>query len=288
MFTLEPREYAKVSASLNSVPFNTLFAQAVVDGYMPGSVHVDDPKKPGACYVSHIYGMSLLFGETADEHFYARLLDHLVNSRGRRHADEWLQVSPRGWSDRIASLLGPRLQAKGSAAKVPAAEGSASPPHLAGRDKVVENTRLNFAFDPDLYARVALPSREARDEIRRTDGVIFRTLEGAVAPKNFWRDENLFLRDGVGFSLIRNGETASTAFSAFLKGSQLEIGIETRETHRGQGLALLTTAALIDYCLENGLEPVWSCREENAGSVRLARKLGFVPTLRVPYYRLVV
>jgi hypothetical protein len=33
-----------------------------------------------------------------------------------------------------------------------------------------------------------------------------------------------------------------------------------------------------------GLTPVWSCREDNAGSMRLAQSLGFVATRWLPYF----
>jgi RimJ/RimL family protein N-acetyltransferase len=81
-------------------------------------------------------------------------------------------------------------------------------------------------------------------------------------------------------------QPVSMAYSAYITHNQLELGIETSENHRGKGLALHTCSALIDYCLKYQYEPVWSCRFENAGSYRLAQKLGFEPVLTLPYYRL--
>lgn len=51
-------------------------------------------------------------------------------------------------------------------------------------------------------------------------------------------------------------------------------------------VAELTCRKLIDYCLERDLIPVWSCRFENTASCKLAQKLGFEPTLMIPFYRL--
>ena len=95
-----------------------------------------------------------------------------------------------------------------------------------------------------------------------------------------------FAENAIGFSLIANNEPVSTAFASFIHDRQLEIGIETRPEFRGQGLAQITCSALIDYCRENDFEPVWSCRLENTGSFSLAQKLGFEPTLIIPYYQL--
>jgi len=78
----------------------------------------------------------------------------------------------------------------------------------------------------------------------------------------------------------------STAFSAFVHGHLLELGIETLAGFYGRGFAQFTCSALIDYCLENNLEPVWACRLENTGSYKLAQKLGFEVEHLLPYYQL--
>jgi RimJ/RimL family protein N-acetyltransferase len=95
-----------------------------------------------------------------------------------------------------------------------------------------------------------------------------------------------FKNNGVGFSLYHNGKLAATSFSSFRFKEKLELGIETAEEFRGKGLAQKVCAALIDYCIENNLEPIWACRLENTGSYKLALKLGFEPFLEIPYYRL--
>ncbi len=79
---------------------------------------------------------------------------------------------------------------------------------------------------------------------------------------------------------------AATAFSAYILDDQLEIGIETLAEFRKMGFAELVCGALIDYCLDSGYEPVWSCRFENTASYPLAQKMGFVPVSITPYYRL--
>ncbi|WP_459929838.1 GNAT family N-acetyltransferase [Desulfosporosinus burensis] len=100
--------------------------------------------------------------------------------------------------------------------------------------------------------------------------------------------EDQFQNKGIGYSLIYDGEVASTAFSSCRFENQLEIGIETLARYRGKGFALYVCSALINYCLEHGLEPIWACRLENIASYQLAHKLGFLPTLFIPYYRLPV
>ncbi len=73
------------------------------------------------------------------------------------------------------------------------------------------------------------------------------------------------------------------AFASFPLYDGLEIGIETRPEHRGQGLGAAVAAAMIDDLLARGRTPIWSCRRGNAASYRLAVRLGFVPTVELPY-----
>ena len=111
-------------------------------------------------------------------------------------------------------------------------------------------------------------------------------MQGSVTPRYFWESEDDFIENGVGFSLFEQGALAATAFSSFVHDDQLELGIETLPAFRGKGYASTVCAALLDYCIENEFEPIWSCRLENIGSYQLAQKIGFVPTIEVPYYRL--
>ncbi|MDO8927801.1 MAG: GNAT family N-acetyltransferase, partial [Bacteroidota bacterium] len=120
----------------------------------------------------------------------------------------------------------------------------------------------------------------------KTDAELFDQISGTVVPRYFWRNKKEFVQQGAGFSLMLEDEPVSTAFSAFAFETELELGIETQSLYQGKGLAQLVCSALIDFCLENNLEPVWACRLENTGSFQLAQKLGFEPVRMIPYYQL--
>jgi len=115
---------------------------------------------------------------------------------------------------------------------------------------------------------------------------MFGNMQGSVIPARFWNNANDFSDRAVAFSVVEGEQVAVTAFSAFVIGHQLEIGIETAEDFRGKGYALAVCSALIDYCLEHDFIPVWGCKLENTASFQLARKLGFEPTVYWPFYRL--
>jgi len=276
MYTLPADEYEKVKGPLSEVPINTLFVEAVLKGDVPGTVYVDDGKNPRVFYIVHGYGMSLLFGDTGNEAFNSEFARYLMNTDKTRNTHEWMQVYPDTWASRLEDMLGDNLVKKDEK------EGDGDP------GRVVEFTRVNFAFDPEKYHQAAAKRDKPGYKIIPTTAEMYGEIRGSVIPRDFWKDGAQFIKAGGGYTLICDGEAASTAFTSYRIGDTLEMGIETMEKYRGRGFAFWVCAALIDYCIENNLTPDWTCRMENTGSYILAQRLGFVPIRYLHYYRLAV
>jgi GNAT superfamily N-acetyltransferase len=184
-----------------------------------------------------------------------------------------MQVFPDSWDDKLKDLFGSNLV-------------NYSKKSENEKGKVELNGRANFKFNRDAYLVIKQNMPISNYKIVRTDEEIFNNMKGSVVPMHFWKDAEQFCNHGVGFSLFYDNKLASTAYLAYVHDNYLEIGIETVEEYRGKGLAQYACSALIDYCLENNLEPVWSCRFENTNSYKLAQKLGFEPISKRSYYRL--
>lgn len=256
MHEIPPEGFADLIPWLDGLPINELFARSVLRGQVSGRVWVDDPEHPRQLHILHPYGMSLLVGQASPQTLPA-LLGHLL---GR---EQWLQIWPTTGAEALIDAL------------VTASAG-----------KVQRFVRSNFRFDAEAHAalrrQLEAPSGVG---LVRMDGGHFTGLELSVSPRAFWRDAAHFEREGLGFCATASGEPSAAAFSAFLIDKQLEIGIETLPAQRGRGHALRAACALIEECRRRNLLPVWSCRRENTASWRLAQKLGFVPTLELPYLR---
>jgi hypothetical protein len=274
MILLDKHNYSKILEPLQHVKVNNLFARSVVEQHLTGLVYVNHAESPTTFYIVHPYGMSLLFGDTGNDDFNSWLLNYLLNTSGVRSGVEWLQAFPALWNKKIALLLGEHL----ISSKDNQGDGLHS--------KVEEHTRVNFKFNAEKYLKFKHNTITGAFEVHPTDKKMFENMHGTVVPLHFWDNANAFLSNGVGFSIIHEHKPVSTAYSAYIHDHQLEIGIETLENYRGKGLAQYVCSTLIDYCIENNYEPVWSCRLENIGSYRLAQKLGFEPTMTLPYYRL--
>ena len=214
--------------------------------------------------------MTLLFGD-AREAAPATLKAHLL-AQGTNGRDRWLQASSKALSAQLDELLDVERTA------------ADQPP---GGPRVQRYARSNFVFDPQRYAakriQAAPPEKFTLRPLLATE---FALPDIDVSPHRFWTSADQFLAHGGGWCLEHDGALVSMAFTSFRFDRQLEIGVETRSKYRGRNFAFYAACALIDECIAQGLEPVWSCRKENKGSYKLALALGFEPTVELAYYRL--
>lgn len=274
MILLPVDRFYLLEEKIKEVQINNLFARSVIEKHVTGNIYVDNIEKPNTVYVVHPYGISLLFGDCKNAMFNDQFRSYALNSDDSRNKHEWLLTYPRDWDNVLQDLFGNLI--------IKSSENSDN--KTIG--VIEQNIRVNFRFNKDTYLQVDKRAVSDGDVIEKTDDLHFEQMSGSVIPLKFWDSATDFKKNGEGFTLLHKGEIASTAYSAFVHEDKLEIGIETVEKCRGFGFAELTCCKLIDYCIEMGLIPVWSCRFENTASYKLAQKLGFEPTLMIPFYRL--
>ncbi len=279
MIEIEKEKFKDLIPALLTADINTLFAMCVLEEKVNGRVYVDDYTTHGAFYIQHPYGMTFLYGESKKSEFYQQLKTHMLNLDHVRKKVEWLQVYPSTLYPKIDSLLVGHLVKK-------APEEVYREPSPEESEQVLEYQRINFFFHRKNYENYKRTLLESELDITSTSKKVYEQLNGAVAPNCFWNSYSDFISNGIGFTLSRDNIPVSTAFAAYVTEQKLEIGIETAAAYRGFGYAAIVCSRLIDYCLEHGYEPIWSCNSGNIGSRRLAQKLGFVECKRIPYYRL--
>ena len=274
MYRLPIEQYQSVKDQLLQLPINTLFAQTVVDGHVNGKIYVDNIQLPSTYLIYHPYGMSLLFGNQNNPDFNDAFVKYALNLDNSRIKTEWLQTCPTIWNEKLSDLFGNNLIKEEAVGE-------------ADKNKIELSTRVNFTFNEEKYNDFKRNQIETSYEIVRTEKNHFEAMKGTVVPRYFWNTADDFCQRGVGFSLIYEGKVVSTAFSAFIVGDKLELGIESAGEYRGKGFATQTCMALIDYCLQNNFRPVWACRRQNINSMLLSQKLGFEPSMSLPFYKLV-
>ena len=79
---------------------------------------------------------------------------------------------------------------------------------------------------------------------------------------------------GIGFAVLLGDDVIGQALSWINSKQGIEVQIGTDEAHQRKGLATITGASLIAYCLERDIQPHWNAA--NAESAGLTEKLGYV------------
>ncbi|MBP7172543.1 MAG: GNAT family N-acetyltransferase [Cloacibacterium sp.] len=263
MILLQPSEYFQLLAPLEKVAINHFFAKSVLLQHIHGEVYADCAENPKTFFVVHPYGMGLLFGDWENEVFNAQFRNFALEIDRKRNKTIWLQAFPNEWNKVLDELF-----------------------NGYWGTKIQMNTRMNFSFDKEKFLSEPAIPLPHHVEIKKTDKKAFEQMKGSVVPEYLWKNAEHFEKKGIGFSVYENGQFATTAFACFIHEPYLEIGIETQPEFQGKGYAKLACSALIDYCLELKMIPVWACRKENYKSLELAKKLGFIPTFELPFYGL--
>ena len=260
MFKLHKDNYAILLDHLPALPFNTLMARSVVCGHADGAIYVDDAENPQTYYIVHSYGMTWLVGNSDNKAFNNWLRAYFQGKAFDRKKDEWLQAYSRGWDKFMNCLV---------------------EENIANVD-----TRVNLKFNEAKFYEKYNGIEKINHEIIATPMDMLFEINGSVVPKDYWVSSEKYSEIAKAFTVIIDGRPASTAFTSARHDNKLEIGIETAKEFQGMGFAYFACAKLIEYCIDNNLEPVWSCRLGNTPSLNLSKKLGFVEALRTPYYHL--
>lgn len=283
MILVQGKQYEKILEKLKEIPFNTLFARAVLEYRVPGSVFVDNVDEPKTFYIVHSYGMSLLFGDTENEPFNTSLSDYMLNINYHRFKQELLQVYPEKWNEKLKEILNhkiidySKIQDKYSQTELDTFIEKSRKNH------VIQWRRVNFKYK----AINKLLDTQTEYNIKLITSDIYDLIEGTVIPCYFWNSKEQFLLEGIGYALMKGNDIVSIAFSSCIFENQLEIGVETSKYYRGMGLGKYVCAQMLTYCKTNNYIPIWACRKENVGSYKLAKSLGFEECFTLPYYELV-
>ena len=99
-----------------------------------------------------------------------------------------------------------------------------------------------------------------------------------------WASLDEFFEKGFGYCAVNENDFANICISIFASENEREVGIKTFSDFQRKGLAYLTACAYVEECLEKQFIPVWSCFSDNAKSVKLAEKLGYMIEDSHPIY----
>ncbi len=139
--------------------------------------------------------------------------------------------------------------------------------------------RCNFQWQPGTPVNDWRAHLPANAEIVPVDRALAERLDRECYPVPFvlddWGSYEAYAAHGFGFALLVGGQIASTITAITVSQRHALINVATEPPYRRQGLATLVSARFVEDTLERGLLPIWDCDDTNAGSMALARRVGF-------------
>lgn len=222
---------------------------AVLSGAQRGTVYADSAETPRQVYVEHAFGFAQLLGESVPG-FEAELQQYLLIDKAF--------VAPK------VRLYTPLLPAF----------------HDCESMRAVRAERQRFFLRTEVYAdaRARLLSRNAVDcaVLPVTTETVERVESVFGLVSRFWPDAASFVAHARAQVICHAGEPAAICYAAALENGKAEVDIFTRPEYRGKGLAMMAAVRFVDDCLTHGVEPLWDCFTNNAGSMALRERLGFL------------
>jgi mycothiol synthase len=138
----------------------------------------------------------------------------------------------------------------------------------------------------DITHTLAKPVRQVREAaVRLLTPADLDLLEAAPLElrAGLWHSPRQLLAEGTVACAVAGGEIVATALTAACSERYAEIGVYTREDHRGRGYATAAASLVAGAAQAAGKIPVWGAGAHNEASLRVAAKLGFEAVSRRTY-----
>lgn len=263
---LQPQQYSQ-AAALFTQREHHLFCHGVLAGNYPGQVFVDDAARPTSALLTKNNTWCYLGGNPHNEPFNEALQDALRARTEIGKDTGALLISPNdpGWVPVIETLVEGRN------------------PLPTGRHLFVADTQnfLSHNALPDGFSLHFIDETVADKVTQELPGDVQDVLSLRAASAE--PDTAAF-----GFVAVHNQICVAQAFVDCIVGDRGEIGLFTSNEFRQCGLATAVSSATIQYALTHGLTAVhWDCAASNAGSNRLAKKMGLRHVLDHTHYLIV-
>lgn len=143
--------------------------------------------------------------------------------------------------------------------------------YFAGKEGVRTEKRAEYRF-----GKLPNAAPECKYRTERISEENYDKISGKIVPGFSWKDKEQFLKNGFGFVAMDGEKVIAVAFSAAVSSDEVDIGIETDESYRHQGLAKTLADKMCREIILQGKQPVWAHSVSNEGSKHTAESVGFI------------
>ena len=233
-------EYHQYLDKARGITANAVYPCSIAEGIQTGEIYVSEDPGIQAVLFWHFCGFGYIAGTPSDaflEDVYQKMLSLDRFRRLLLITDDPNVI--RFFADRGASLR-ERIEYR-----------------------YPQNACMNVPGIPDPF------------QIVRIDEKLLSEIHGRIIPSFSWDSPERFLKYGFGYAACAEGKVSAAAFSAAVSFEEIDIGAETCEPYRGQGLSSALGMHMCREILRLGKRPVWAHAASNTGSMKTALRCGF-------------
>ncbi|MEN6434735.1 MAG: GNAT family N-acetyltransferase [Anaerolineaceae bacterium] len=225
---------------------------AILEGYHPGKVYVDQPDEPRVAMIWSTVGYYFLAGQPSairDIGILQKILTENFIPASKKMGENGFILATSGteWKEYIPGIMGDRDA------------------------KIIFRQPFRFQYCIFKESKHWLASLPSGFVLKKIDADLLQII---TLPSS-WSSIEAFLTNGSGYALVNEGKIISSCFSVFRSGTGIEMDVQTTPEYRGKGYAMITSSAVIEACIQLGLQPNWECFWDNLASIGLAEALGF-------------
>jgi RimJ/RimL family protein N-acetyltransferase len=249
-----------------------LAVRSVLEGNTRASVYVDDRERPRTA-LALVKQRFYLAGEARDNRIneaLGRLFHDTIFPQGVEAEEDMfvLYYAPDAWAEPLGEILGERNP-------IDALRQYYTSGELVGYRAIQDwRATLPEGFEMEVVDGALLARTQLKNHDRLVEEVC--SERGSVGE---------FLDKSFGVCVVGGDELVAWCLSEYNTGQRCEVGIETMEPYRRQGLGQAAAAALVEMAVSKGIRHVgWHCYASNAGSVGTALRVGLQKVCDYPTF----
>ena len=215
---------------------NAVYPLSIAEGFQDGNIIFSDDSKTALFW--HYCGFTYLSGSVKESFLEKVYQDYFVKDTERRF--------------------------------VLITDNSKAIEFFSDKDDIVIDKRVEYRF-------VDLPQSvpECKYKVEPISANNYGRIHGNITPTFSWASKERFLKNGFGFVAMDGDKVIAVAFSAAVSSDEVDIGVETDENYRHQGLAKVVADRMCREIISQGKKPVWAHAIANEGSKYTALGVGF-------------
>ena len=245
MRKVSEKDYQKYIISAKNSTANKVYPCSIAEGFQAGDIYVNDGTEVESVFFWHFCGFGYISGRLSQDFLTEVYAEMLSEEKNRRLVlitdDEYIM-------------------------------------HFFEDKGVQMDVRVEYSYVPSASRVSSLKSNRFRIEQINEENI--SKIRGRIIPSFSWKNRESFLERGFGYIALEGENVCAVAFSSAVSSEEIDIGVETLEEYRGNGLASALAGRMCEHIIDIGKQPVWAHASSNIGSMKTALACGFVERKR--------